>query len=214
VIAKLVGPLDAIKDDYVVIETHGIYYQVMVPSGLIARLKERKKNEEDVTLYTIYYIESGVGVGNQVPRLVGFTREIDKEFFERYITVKGLGEKKALKSLTLPINRIALAIERGDKNSLMMLPGIGPRLADQIIAELRGKVSRFALLQEGEPLAVSKPISLNIEEETMKVLVEQLGYRHKEAGEIIRSVLSTEKQISSTEELISAIFSQQSKAIK
>ena len=100
-IAKIKGFLEAIKDDYVLVGINGVYYQIFLPSGVIQRLCNTVTVGDEISLYTLYYIEGGFGVGNQSPKLIGFLNEIDREFFEKFITVKGLGEKKALKSLSV-----------------------------------------------------------------------------------------------------------------
>jgi len=77
--------------------------------------------------------------------LVGVALPEDRTFFVRFITVKGMGVRKALKALTEPVSKVAAAIESADAKYLTRLPGIGKRAADQIIAELKGKVSEFAV---------------------------------------------------------------------
>src|SRR5206468_886755 len=68
----------------------------------------------------------------------------DKRFFEKFITVKGIGPKTALRALTVPVGEIAQAIEEKNARFLVQLDGIGKRTAELIIAELAGKVAEFA----------------------------------------------------------------------
>ena len=206
-IAKIVGTLESIKDDYVIIGINGVYYQIFLPSGVIQKLRYSDQMGDEISLYTLYYIEGGFGGGNQFPKLIGFLNELDREFFEKFITVKGLGEKKALKSLTMPIKDIASAIELSDVNAISSLPGIGPRMAEKIIAELKGKLSIYALMKESEPLAVKREREFDFKEEAFVVLTEQLGYRKKEAEDMILDALLKNKDIKSTEELIKYIYS-------
>ena len=65
----------------------------------------------EITFHTLYYIESSGGVGNLRPRLIGFTEELDREFFELLTTVGNLGTKTALRALTMPIAEMAAAID-------------------------------------------------------------------------------------------------------
>jgi len=206
-ITKIVGKLESIKDEYIIVGVNGLYYQVLLPSGLVQKLRLSKDVGDEISLYTLYYIEGGFGMGNQFPRLIGFLNELDREFFEKFITVKGLGEKKALKSLTMPVKNIAAAIELGNTKELSSLPGIGPRMAEKIIAELKGKLSVFALMKEGEPLTVKHEKLLDFKDETLEILTEQLGYKKKEAQEMIYTALFKNKNIKSAEELVKEIYS-------
>lgn len=206
-ITKIVGKLESIKDEYIIVGVNGLYYQVLLPSGLVQKLRLSKDVGDEISLYTLYYIEGGFGMGNQFPRLIGFLNELDREFFEKFITVKGLGEKKALKSLTMPVKNIAAAIELGNTKELGSLPGIGPRMAEKIIAELKGKLSVFALMKEGEPLTVKHEKLLDFKDETLEILTEQLGYKKKEAQEMIYTALFKNKNIKSAEELVKEIYS-------
>jgi len=206
-ITKIVGKLESIKDEYIIVGVNGLYYQVLLPSGLVQKLRSSKDVGDEISLYTLYYIEGGFGMGNQFPRLIGFLNELDREFFEKFVTVKGLGEKKALRSLTMPVKNIAAAIELGNTKEISSLPGIGPRMAEKIIAELKGKLSVYALMKEGEPLTVKHEKLLDFKDETLEILTEQLGYKKKEAQEMIYTALFKNKNIKSTEELVKEIYS-------
>jgi Holliday junction DNA helicase RuvA len=96
-----------------------------------------------MTFHTLLYLEGDASGGNIEPRLVGFLKPQDKRFFEKFITVKGIGPKKALKALALPTGDVAHAIETKDTRFLVGLPQIGKRMAELIVAELAGKVGEF-----------------------------------------------------------------------
>ena len=206
-ITEIVGKLESVKDEYIIVGVNGLYYQVLLPSGLVQKLRLSEDVGDEISLYTLYYIEGGFGMGNQFPRLIGFLNELDREFFEKFITVKGLGEKKALKSLTMPVKNIAAAIELGNTKEISSLPGIGPRMAEKIIAELKGKLSVYALMKEGEPLTVKHEKLLDFKDETLEILTEQLGYKKKEAQEMIYTALFKNKNIKNAEELVKEIYS-------
>jgi Holliday junction DNA helicase RuvA len=127
------------------------------------------------------YFEGSSAGGNMIPRLVGFLHPEDRAFFERFITVKGIGVKKALKAMVIPMGKLAAAIEAGDAKMLSKLPGIGARAADQIIAELKGKVGDFAVGQsaEGTPPAASVTWT-NAQRDAMQVMI-ALGERQADA---------------------------------
>ena len=203
-ISHIKGLIRELGSDRVAIEIGGITYDVMVPSGLLDTLRQKAAGEP-VELYTIYYIE-GASVGNQFPRLVGFADPVQREFFQMLTGVSGLGVKKVLKSLILPINIIARAIESENVKKLTELPGIGPRMAEKIIAELKGKVAKFALMRDIEPLAgpIKPP---DFAAEVMDVLL-QLQYKQAEAKMLIERALATGKHFKSPEEMLDQIFKQ------
>ena len=204
-ISQVKGRLTAIENDRASIAINGITYDIMLPSSLLDILKTRRNNDE-VNLFTIYYIE-GSNIGNQFPRLVGFADKVQREFFMILTNVSGLGIKKALRSLVLPINVIAKAIETENVKKLTELPGIGPRMAEKIIAELKGRVAKFALMQDDQPLA--KPVQPpDFAAEVMQIL-RQLQYPQNEAKLMIERALATGRKFKSTEDILEQIFKQQ-----
>lgn len=209
-ISRIKGKLKEIATDKVSIEVAGLTYDVMVPSSVAESFRNADQLNE-VELYTIYYIE-GANVGHQFPRLVGFADPVQREFFSAMTNVSGLGVKKTLKSLVLPINLIARAIESENTKKLSELPGIGPRMAEKIIAELKGKVAKFALMKDIEPLAspVKAPDFAN---EVMDVLL-QLQYKQIEAKAMIERALAAGKHFKSAEEMLEQIFKQSEGAWK
>ena len=209
-ITKSSGKLDGIKNDSIIIENGGFFYQIFVANNILKRIRNTRKIGETITLYTIYYLEGNVSRGNLTPRLIGFLDELDREFFEYYITVRGLGERKALKSLILPIRSIALAIENEDKQILRELPGIGSRMADKIIAELKGKLAKFALIRGSERISEEEEEKYDFKSEAMEVLL-QLEYRRQEAENLIEKALQKNNKISTSEELIQEIFKHRNK---
>src|SRR5437763_12802548 len=81
-----------------------------------------------------------------VPRLIGFLAEAEQEFFDLFCTVDKVGTRKALKAFVRPVKEIADAIQRQDSKWLTTLPGVGGATAEQIIATLRRKVTKYALM--------------------------------------------------------------------
>jgi len=206
-ISRISGKLAQISDDTALVENNGVFYEIMLPSALADRLKEKNRVGDDISFETIYYIEAGDRKSNHYPRLVGFTSPIDREFFSMMTQVPGLGVKKALKSLILPIREIATAIETKDAGKLNRLPGVGARLAEKIVAELHGKVAKFALSKENEPLSLDKK-NLPTEpyvDEAMEIL-SQLQYSRNEAQKMISMALETKAKINKVEDLIAIVF--------
>ena len=152
-IVRLTGIISEVAETHAVLDRDGVGYEVLVCGYAIGELSSRRG--QSVTLHTLEYLEGSAAGGNMIPRLVGFLHPEDRAFFERFITVKNIGVKKALKALILPMASIAASIESSDAKALARLPGIGPRAAEQIIAELKGKVGDFAALGAQPPPATS-----------------------------------------------------------
>jgi Holliday junction DNA helicase RuvA len=207
VISKIKGQLDYIDGSSATVDVGGIYYEIMLPSALADSLKEKGENGKEVTFYILDYIEGGQ-VGNQYPRLVGFANAVDREFFSLYTSVPGLGIKKALKSLIMPISEISRAIETEETSVLKKLPGVGGRLAEKIVAHLKGKTTRFALAKESKPLARPE-VKPDYAGEVMAILL-QLQYKRVEAQAMLDRALNTGKRFKSSEDLLQQIFRQTS----
>lgn len=212
-ISRIHGKLNRITDQFALIENGGVFYEVMVPSALAERLKESGKVGETISLDTIYYIEAGEKRSNFYPKLVGFTDPVDREFFSLFTQVQGVGVRRALKSLIIPIKEIALAIETRDAGKLSTLPGVGGRLAEKIIADLHGKTAKFALSKVDEPLAIDRTHEhKSFETDAMEILL-QLQYNRAEAQKMIDSALKSNSEIDKAEDLISFIFKNEMKAM-
>ena len=115
----------------------------------------------------------------------------------------------ALKSLTIPISEISRAIETEEVSVLKKLPGVGERLAEKIVAHLKGKTTRFALAKESKPLAKHAAIKPDLADEVMTILL-QLQYRQTEARAMLDKALNTGKRFKSSEDLLQQIFKQSS----
>jgi len=213
VITRMSGVLAEVKEQAAIIALNGLHYEVRIPSNLRPTLKHLLDSSEEppeVTLHTWHYIEAGPSMSSQFPRLVGFLSESEREFFSLYTTVKGLGVRKALRSLTIPIREIAYAIEMGDKAKLSSLPEIGGRTAEKIIAELRGKLAKWALMRPREEIPPEEP-EPDFTVEAREVLL-QLQYKPNEAEAMMKRALTMNPKVDSAEELIEEIFRQQAKS--
>jgi len=143
VIVRLTGTLIEIDEGTIVLERDGLAREVLVPHFAIGELSSLRGRE--VTLHTLEFLEGNPASGNLVPRIVGFVHPEDRLFFTRFIGVKGIGVRKALKALVEPVRKIAAWIETADAKALAKLPGIGPRAAELVVASLRGKMNDLAL---------------------------------------------------------------------
>jgi Holliday junction DNA helicase RuvA len=191
------------------VRVNSLCYEVFVPSGIASRLRQMPESERPnpVTLYTIYYIDGAVGGGHLTPKLVGFLDPLDREFFEVFTTVPGVGFMKALKCLVRPINEIALAVERGDAAFLEELPYVGKKTADRIVTELRGKMAKFALAHSEEPLAIERESAGELKQEAVQVLT-QLEYSRAEAQRIVDETFARHRNLKTVEDFLRKVFEQ------
>jgi Holliday junction DNA helicase RuvA len=167
-IVRLTGTLIEVSEDTIVVEHDGLAREVLVPRfsvGELASLRGRS-----VSLHTTEFFEGNPAKGHLIPRMLGFSHPEDRLFFSRFVNVKGMGPRKALKALTEPVRRIATWIESGDVKALARLPGIGQRGAELIVASLKGKMGDLALPPEGG--APARPVDLsNAQRDALEVLV-------------------------------------------
>ena len=210
-IASLRGKLRRKLEDRVVMESGGVGYEVFLPPVAYRAIAEavasEKDDASDLSLVIYYHATRD----QPRPILIGFTSELDKEFFEKLITVKDIGPLVAARALTCAVPDLAAAIARQDEKFLRSLPGIGPQKARNIVAQLQAKVAKFALLKEPEgPEPEQPPPSPPAEEEVRslvwEVLVKQLGHRPSEAAQLITEALRRKPGIETVEELFDEIY--------
>ena len=207
-ISQLTGTVVKVEEGCARLAVGGLCYDVLLPAGLDRLLREKRGTGEPVTLYTYYYIEDADARVAR-PRLVGFLREFELEFFELFITVQNVGIMRALRSFTIPIPAIAQAIEGGNIAILKQLHGIGPKLAERIIVELRGKVWKTALLPESG--AAAPGVSDNaLRDEAVEVLF-QLDYAPPIAERLVDETLARVPDVSSAEDLVRVVFDRKEK---
>jgi len=208
-ISEITGEVlyDRIQRQSLLVRVNSLCYELFVPSGIAARLRNLPEGERPNprTFYTIYYIDGGLGGGHLTPKLIGFLDPLDREFFETFTTVPGVGFMRALKSLVRPLNEIALAIERGDTAFLKELPFIGAKTAERIIMELRGKMAKFALARTEEPLSIERETPSELKQEALQVL-EQLEYSRSEALRIIDAIFARNKSVKTIEDFLQKVF--------
>ena len=199
-IYQIKGRLVKKEENRVIVDVAGIFYEINTPRTVSQRLVE---NGQEVTLVIYHYFNLDKNRGT--PVMVGFSEELERNFFEKFISVSGVGPKAALKAFDKPVARIAQAIEEGDDGFLQSLAGIGKQRAKQIIAHLQGKVGGFALIKEGE--ALKAPLGERVIAETKEIL-KRLQYKNNEADNMIKHALDKKPQIDSSEELLNEIYRQ------
>lgn len=203
-IARICGKIIEKGTNYLLLDVNGITYEVLIPHTVMQRLEENLTENSVISLITYHYFQ--VEPSKSTPVLIGFLNEIEKEFFQAFITVSGIGPRAALKALNQPISLIARAIDEADTNFLRSLPGIGQQRAREIIAKLQNKVGKFGLIQD-EKVGEKKTKITDVEEEALAVL-SQLQYKKSEAVEMIKKALARSPEIQTTEELLNEVYKQ------
>lgn len=213
-LARISGTLDRIDVNTAVIALPGsapgfeTAYEVMLPAYLAERMAGQIGSQ--VTLHTIQYLEQQAQGASFTPRLIGFASLDDRRFFSIFTTVKGVGNKRALRALAAPISEVARAITLRDVAALQKLPEIGKRLAETMIVELSGKVTAFAT--EAGPGAASsvegKPGALvGIMGESARraaAALVRLGESEASAESLLRRALEADPTLDSADELVAA----------
>jgi len=209
-IASLRGKLRRKLEDRVVVEAAGVGYEVFVPPVTQQELVHAKAADGDAADEVALEIHYHATQNQPRPVLIGFTSELDREFFEKLITVKDVGPMVAARALAAPVGEIAAAIARQDEGYLRRLPGIGPQKAKNIVAQLQAKVAKFALAKGDttslEPAAVVAPDEEALRGMVFDILVKQLGYRPSEAAPIIGAALARRPGVTTPEELLDEIY--------
>ncbi|HUY33646.1 MAG TPA: Holliday junction branch migration protein RuvA [Pirellulales bacterium] len=203
-ITKITGKLLQVGDDTVTLGIEAFEYEVRIPE--FTRRQLQPQLGQAVSLHTIDYLEGNPTQGRLTPRLIGFLSEIEREFFELICSVDGVGVKKALRSMVRPVREVAMAIEEQDAKLLSSLPGVGAALAERIIAKLRRKVPKFALLvARDEPIAAD--VERDVVDETFEVL-RQLGHSESDARRLLDAALRAKKKYADVQALLQAIYQQ------
>ena len=206
-ISRLSGILREKKEHILLIEIGGLTYEVTVPKAIQEHLVFQGKLAVDHPIQLVIYHYYQNEPSRSYPVMIGFSNEVEREFFEQFITVSGVGPKAAVKALAVPISTIAKAIDRGDVVVLKSLPGIGIQRARDIVAKLQGKIGKFALIQD-EPIIARPPgVSSNFEIEAVEVLL-QLQYSRQEAKQMVEKAIERNREIKSVEELLNEVYKQ------
>jgi len=201
-IVRIQGKLTDLGEEAAVIEREGLAYEVMVPA--YARGELAADLGDVVSLHTLQYFEGSAAGANLTPRLVGFLHAEDRAFFRLFISVKNMGIRKALKALSTPVGHIAAAIEAGDFVALTKLPGIGRRMAEQIIAELRGKATAHALAAHVTD-AAARPAFTDVQRDAIEILV-AWGDSRNDAERWIARLAQAHPTLTGPDEWVTAVY--------
>ena len=195
-IGKLKGIIDSRGEDYLILDVNGVGYQVHCSARTLAALPAAG---EAATLSIETYVRE-----DQI-RLFGFTSDHEREWFRLLQTVQGVGAKVALAVLgTLRPSELATAIAMRDKAMVARAPGVGPKVAERIVTELKDKVPAFSLLDPDairltgalEDNRAPQPVA-----DAVSALV-NLGYGQPQAAAAIAAATRTTGETAETAQLI------------
>jgi Holliday junction DNA helicase RuvA len=189
------------------VDVGGVWYEVELPA-FVWRALEDEEVGSPVELETFYFATANA----PVPRLIGFLRGVEREFFRKLLAVPNVGPTTATKALVFSVSIIARWIEAGDTAALGRLPGIGKRTAETIVAQLRGKVVEEALLRDEQFAAAPSPAvqETDVVRDAIEGLV-GLGYSRAEATRLVQEVLASDA-VQTVEDAIRAVFRRVSRA--
>jgi Holliday junction DNA helicase RuvA len=212
VITHIRGILRAVGEEELTLAVEPLELGVLIPEQ--TRRALQSKVGEPVALHTVFYIEGGQMGSRMTPRLVGFLSPIDREFFEIFCSVDGVGVRKALRAMTRPVRELARTIQDQDVRTLATYPGIGEATAERIVAKLRRKVGKFALIVAPATEAPAESVNGQAENAEPDVIRDtfaallSVGHTESQARQAIDRVLSGKKKFKSVADMIDAIYQQ------
>jgi len=190
-IAGLHGKLESLGDDGAVIDVNGIAFQVYMPTSALASLG---KVGDEVRIHTHLHLrEDNV-------TLYGFVSTDELRLFQTLLGVSGLGPKLALAMLSaMTTDKLVMAIAGGSADMLKIVPGVGKKVAERVILELKDKVGAGWITAPGVELAEG-----NVE---VAAALTSLGYSASEAARAVASLPHDDPNLSLEEKIRLALQS-------
>lgn len=202
-ITRITGRLVELQAQAAILATGPFEYEVLIPE--FVRRQLQGSLDQEVSLKTVEYLEGNAAQGGKlVPRIIGFMSDAEREFFDAICSVDGVGVKKALRAMVRPVRDVATAIEEQDVKELSTLPGIGAAMAERIVAKLRRKMAKFALLIQRD-LPPGQQDQTDLFQTTYEALV-ALGHSAPEARDLVEKVAATKKKFKEIDDVLMAIY--------
>lgn len=191
--ACLKGNIEDIYQDRIILDVNGVGYEIYMPENEIEKLKN---------INEIIKINTYLHVREDDMKLFGFIEKNTLEFFKKLITVSGVGPKVALGIISnISVSEMCIAIATENLIALKSIPGIGPKMAQKIIFELKDKVEKENIDKISS--ISNEKIKNNINIEEAVTALEVLGYNKKEIKNVI---LSLELSNETVEEVIKKVL--------
>ena len=207
-ITKITGILQTLDTETATISKDGFEFEILIPEFTRRQLQGRVADK--IALHTIFYLDGNPQQGKLNPRLIGFMSPIERQFFNLFCSVDKVGTKKALRAMVRPVPEVAAMIEAQDAKGLSGLPGVGAATAEKIIATLRRKMSRFALLVDIQP---TKEKAADVKPDIVRDafdLLRSLGHSEADAHKLVDAALAKKTKYKDLDSLIHAIYEQNS----
>ncbi|HMN96279.1 MAG TPA: helix-hairpin-helix domain-containing protein [Phycisphaerales bacterium] len=206
-IARLSGTLLSLEDGVALVACGDLAYELLVPACDQMRLAGEVGQR--VEFHTLHYLESQGQGASYLPRLIGFASATDRSFFELFTTVKGIGNRKALRAMQLAPATIAGAIDARDLDLLRSLPEIGRKTAETIVLELRERVGRFVGgAADGRGAGAEAPRGAGARRPSLVddavVILAQLGESKAFARQLAERALAADPTIAAADALVTA----------
>ncbi len=203
-IVNISGNLIRVGEESIAIDVPPFEYEVLV--GDYTRRQLQPRVGQLVRLHTINFIDGNAAQGGRLtPRLIGFMTEPERQFFDLFCSVDGVGTKKALRAMVRPVKELALLIEQQDSKGLSALPGVGPATSERIIAKLRRKMPRFALMVDRDKVGDEPELPVSVLTDTFDALL-ALGHSESDARTLIDEATAGNKKFKDSESLLTAIY--------
>jgi len=166
------GKIEFSNDKYLIVNVNGVGYKIFISLSTFKNLPEKDKK---VKLYTYLYVRE------DKMHLYGFLNQEELEFFELLVSISGIGPKGALGILTVAsVKALKKAIASGESDILTKVSGVGKKIAEKVVLELRNKVDSVD--------------NISFDNEAIDALV-ALGYRLSEAREALSKIPEDIKDI-------------------
>jgi Holliday junction DNA helicase RuvA len=180
-IALITGKLVELSPPQVIILAGGVGYELDLPISHLAQLPPLGK---EVTLFTHQVVREDAHL------LFGFVDRAERNCFRQLIKISGIGPRIALALLsTMNSQQLYVAIEEDDANTLCLTPGVGKKMAERMLLELKGKLSNTSgvLTATGLFAGSAQNQDTNIRKDIANAL-ESLGYNNKEISQVIKQL--------------------------
>ena len=216
-IGKISGVIDYVSDDHILIDVGGVGYVIYVTGST---LKQLPKANQKISLFTELVVRE------DLLQLIGFVTPIEREWYKLLTSVQGVGSKAALALLgQLPLRTISRAILLEDSDTIKAAQGIGPKIAQRLVLELKGKVpsmlaftgkTKQSQFEQTDKDSKNNRFSVNdgdqfndldldnvseIELDAISGLV-NLGYSQIDSSKVVAEILNQTSNVSNVEELI------------
>lgn len=189
-IAYIKGILTFIQEDTIVIDVHGVGYEIICPNPFVFQ----NSLEQELFVHTYHHVRE------DAEQLFGFKDEDEKYLFIKLISVSGIGPKSAIGILgTVHVPDFIAAVETEDEKYLTQFPGVGKKTARQIILDLKGKLTNMVVVESHTQNNATTKVNASHLIEAKEALL-ALGYTEKEI-QLVMPTLQKE-EITQTNEAI------------